>query len=71
MWVVGVSGLVALAVPVGAVFVAGAGRAVAASAGGVSGRASAAAQVTPIEVASNPRMPTILDIVIHFCPSVN
>lgn len=67
----GVSGLVALAVPLGAASAADAGRAVAALAGGVSGRASAAAQVTPIEVASNPRMPTILDISIHFCPSGN
>ncbi|GKQ33758.1 hypothetical protein ALMP_03090 [Streptomyces sp. A012304] len=38
-----------------------AGRTVAAVAGGASGRARAAAQVTPIEEASNPRMALILD----------
>ncbi len=43
----------------------------AADAGRVSGRASAAAQVTPIEEARNPRMPLILDIVIHICLSGN
>jgi hypothetical protein len=49
----------------------GAGRTVAAVAGDVGGRARAAAQVTPIEEASNPRMRTILDIVIHICPLVS
>ncbi|BCL20896.1 hypothetical protein GCM10017668_27390 [Streptomyces tuirus] len=43
---------------------AGTGLAVAARAGGVRGRARAAAQVTPIEEARNPRMPLILDIVV-------
>ncbi len=47
--------------------VVGTGLAVAARAGGVSGRARAAAQVTPIEEARNPRMPLILDIVIQVC----
>ncbi|GAA4557687.1 hypothetical protein GCM10010309_53020 [Streptomyces violaceochromogenes] len=47
---------------------AGTGLAVAARAGGVRGRARAAAQVTPIEEARNPRMPLILDIVIQLCP---
>jgi hypothetical protein len=47
---------------------AGAG---AATAGRVSGRASAAAQVTPIEEARNPRMPLILNIAIHIRPSGN
>ncbi|GAA2309802.1 hypothetical protein GCM10010234_62250 [Streptomyces hawaiiensis] len=47
--------------------VAGAGLADAARAGGVRGRARAAAQVTPIEEARNPRMPLILDIVIQVC----
>ncbi|GAA2541055.1 hypothetical protein GCM10010423_44180 [Streptomyces levis] len=44
--------------------VVGTGLAVAARAGGVRGRARAAAQVTPIEEARNPRMPLILDIVV-------
>ncbi|GAA2597031.1 hypothetical protein GCM10011428_43220 [Streptomyces violaceus] len=44
--------------------VVGTGLAVAARAGGVRGRARAAAQVTPIEEARNPRMPLILDIVL-------
>ncbi|GAA2768898.1 hypothetical protein GCM10010104_00080 [Streptomyces indiaensis] len=44
--------------------VAGTGLAVAARAGGVRGRARAAAQVTPIEEARNPRMPLILDIIV-------
>jgi hypothetical protein len=44
--------------------VVGTGLAVAATAGGVSGRARAAAQVTPIEEARNPRMLPILDIVL-------
>ncbi|GGT61526.1 hypothetical protein GCM10010226_43940 [Streptomyces phaeofaciens] len=52
----------------GATSALGAGRAVAAVAGGVRGRARAAAHVTPIEEVSNPRMPTILDIAIHICP---
>ncbi|CAM5743258.1 hypothetical protein SALBM311S_12053 [Streptomyces alboniger] len=39
-----------------------------AAAGGVSGRARAAAQVTPIEEARNPRMFPILDIATHICP---
>ncbi|GAA2764518.1 hypothetical protein GCM10010103_35590 [Streptomyces paradoxus] len=53
---------------VGAASVDGTGLAVAARAGGVRGRARAAAQVTPIEEARNPRMPLILDIVIQVCP---
>ncbi|GGV23878.1 hypothetical protein GCM10010260_75260 [Streptomyces filipinensis] len=58
-----------------------AARAGAADAGGVSGTARAAAQVTPIEQTAihgvprdevrNPRMLTILDIVRQICPSVN
>jgi hypothetical protein len=44
--------------------VVGTGLAVAATAGGVRGRARAAAQVTPIEEARNPRMPLIFDIVV-------
>ncbi|GAA0687971.1 hypothetical protein GCM10009536_19400 [Streptomyces thermocarboxydus] len=40
------------------------------AAGGASGRARAAAQVTPIEEARIPRMPLSLDIVRHICPSV-
>jgi hypothetical protein len=42
-------------------------------AGSAAGRASAAAQVTPIEDARNRdlRMRPILDIVIHICPSRN
>jgi hypothetical protein len=45
------------------------GEAAAVAAVGASGRVSAAAQVTPIEEARYPRMPSILDIVIHICPS--
>ncbi|GGX25250.1 hypothetical protein GCM10010383_64420 [Streptomyces lomondensis] len=44
--------------------VVGTGFAGAARAGGVRGRARAAAQVTPIEEARNPRMPLILDITL-------
>ncbi|GGT93830.1 hypothetical protein GCM10010256_62550 [Streptomyces coeruleorubidus] len=44
--------------------VAGTGLAVVATAGGVRGRARAAAQVTPIEETRNPRMPPIFDIVL-------
>ncbi|GAB2762903.1 hypothetical protein GCM10027072_71880 [Streptomyces bullii] len=47
----------------------GTGLAVDATAGGVSGRARVAAQVTPIEEARNPRMPLILDISTDICPS--
>ncbi|GHI33818.1 hypothetical protein Sdagh_55480 [Streptomyces daghestanicus] len=43
---------------------AGAGGGTAAAAGGVSGRARAAAQVTPIEDARNPCMPLIVDMVV-------
>jgi hypothetical protein len=43
----------------------------AADAGGVSGRARAAAQATPTEEARNPRMHPMLDIVIYICPSGN
>ncbi len=46
----------------------GAGLVFAATADGVSGSMRAAAQVTPIEEASNPRMPLMLDIVIQICP---
>jgi hypothetical protein len=45
------------------------GTAAAVAAVGASGRVSAAAQVTPIEEARYPRMLSILDIVIHICPS--
>ncbi|GGQ99210.1 hypothetical protein GCM10010261_54220 [Streptomyces pilosus] len=41
----------------------------AAVAGGASGRARAAAQVTPIEEARIPRMLLSLDIVRQICPS--
>ncbi len=44
---------------------------VAADAGGASGRARAAAHVTPIEEARNPRMPWIVDITGQICPMVN
>ncbi|GAA2375125.1 hypothetical protein GCM10010378_13450 [Streptomyces viridochromogenes] len=47
----------------------GTGLPVAATAGGVSGRARAAAHVTPIEEARNPRIPLMLNIVIQTCPS--
>ncbi|GAA4074269.1 hypothetical protein GCM10022233_60190 [Streptomyces shaanxiensis] len=46
-----------------------AGLAVAATAGGVSGRARAAAHVTPIEEARNPRMLPMVDMVVQTCPS--
>jgi hypothetical protein len=48
----------------GLAVVVGTGLAVAATAGGVRGRARAAAQVTPIEEARNPCMPLILDIAL-------
>ncbi|GGR04083.1 hypothetical protein GCM10010251_19460 [Streptomyces aurantiogriseus] len=66
----GAAGLVAgAATTVGSAV--GAGRAVVAAAGGVNGRARAAAQVTPIEEASNPRMRPILDRAIRIRTSGN
>lgn len=54
-----------------AVVVVGGAAEVAAAGGGASGTARAAAHVTPIEEARNPRMPLILDIVRQMCPSGN